>query len=111
MFAVPYIIGCLGAFMAGWGWRAWRGWRREDFAYSEGWDDGRKDLAALPAEPPAPPIRHGTNSAYTNRRCRCDDCREAHRAAWHKWAAGKRAADPGWQRRPAQPVAMQLSLF
>jgi len=29
--------------------------------------------------------RHGTDNGYSNLRCRCDRCREAHRVLHMKW--------------------------
>jgi len=37
------------------------------------------------------PIPHGTDSGYTRRKCRCPDCREAHRVAKHAWRESQRA--------------------
>lgn len=37
------------------------------------------------------PIPHGTDGAYTKRKCRCAACREAHRVVKKAWRAQQRA--------------------
>lgn len=109
--AVLFVI--IGAsWFGGWCLRAVKGQSREEAAYSDGWEEGRKDLHEMPTAEFVRVIstraRHGTNTMYTNHHCRCDECRSAHAEVQRKWYAQRKAADPSWS--PHRRV-VQLTLF
>lgn len=48
-------------------------------------------LAKTSRERAATPIQHGTDGAYTKRKCHCPSCTEAHRVAKRRQRAARRA--------------------
>lgn len=42
---------------------------------------------------PKPDVKHGTENAYTNRGCRCDECKEASRVANARRREGRKGSD------------------
>lgn len=52
----------------------------------------RCHLIRTSAQRAATPIPHGTDAGYTKRKCRCGDCREAHRLAKQAWRDQRKTA-------------------
>lgn len=49
-------------------------------------------------------LNHGTYSTYVNRKCRCDECREAARTYQREASEKRRGGVPAKRGRPAKPI-------